>query len=302
MKHRVLSTVFYEASTRTACSFQSAALRLGGTFLHIDASSKGGGSSTKKGETLEDTVRCLGCYSDAVVLRHPEEGSVGRVMEAMHAAAASTGGKRVPVINAGDGTGEHPTQALLDLFTVCDELGIPPLSSASKGFGKQKLVVTLLGDNKHGRTVHSLSELLSRSYNSTLGLDDLELRYVNPAGLEMPQYVRDKVSAAGGDGVTQSSPSSLGAALEGCDVLYVTRIQKERFDTPEQYEAVKGSYVVDCALLEDAPKDMIIMHPLPRVDEIATEVDSDERAAYFRQMENGMFVRMALLALMLGKA
>jgi len=277
LAHRVLATVFYEASTRTSCSFQAAMQRLGGSIIHVDG--KGNTSASKKGESLSDTIRCLECYTDAVVLRHPVTGSVGQVV------ASAT----KPVLNAGDGTGEHPTQALLDLFTICDELSYKLDDSSSK----QPLTIVLLGDLKHGRTVHSLAKLFARSSMN------IQLRYCSPESLQMPDYIQDYVS--GYCNVTQDSFSNLADAIQGANALYVTRVQKERFESQEAYEKVKGSYVVDAELMKDAPPNMIVMHPLPRVDEIHTNVDSDPRAAYFRQMENGMFVRMALLALVLGK-
>ena len=185
------------------------------------------------------------------------------------------------MINAGDGTGEHPTQALLDTFTMRQELG-----------RLDHLNVTLLGDLKNGRTVHSLSRLLTR-------FDDIKLNYVAPPSLRMPQDVVDEVAAAG---VTQNMYEELDEVLPETDVLYVTRIQRERFEDPEDYEKVKGVFVITPQTLEHAKDDMIVMHPLPRVNEISVEVDADPRAAYFRQMEYGMYVRMALLALVLGRA
>lgn len=274
LAHRVLATVFYEASTRTSCSFQAAMQRLGGSVIHVDG--KGNSSASKKGETLSDTIRCLECYTDATVLRHPVTGSVGEVVETV----------TKPVLNAGDGTGEHPTQALLDLFTICDELDVDVKQQ------QEPLTVVLLGDLKHGRTVHSLAKLLARSSMP------VKLRYCSPESLPMPDYIQDYVS--GYSNVSQESFSNLSEAIKGANVLYVTRVQKERFASEAAYEEVKGSYVVNASLMKDAPAKMIVMHPLPRVDEISTDIDSDPRAAYFRQMENGMFVRMALLALVLG--
>ena len=277
LAHRVLGTVFYEASTRTSCSFQAAVMRLGGKFIHVDG--QGNSSANKKGETLEDTIRCLECYTDATVLRHPVHGSVGKVI------AMST----KPVLNAGDGVGEHPTQALLDVFTIQDELKIDMAATT-----KPELTVVLLGDLKHGRTVHSLAKLLAQSGMAS----KLNLRYCSPAGLDMPEYVKEFV--AGYPSVQQEVVAGLSDAVVNADVVYVTRVQRERFDSDEAYAKVKGSYVVNNEIMSQAKSSMIVLHPLPRVDEIHTEVDSDPRAAYFRQMENGMFVRMALLALVLG--
>eukprot|EP00547_Thalassionema_nitzschioides_P004982 CAMPEP_0194205210 /NCGR_PEP_ID=MMETSP0156-20130528/4530_1 /TAXON_ID=33649 /ORGANISM="Thalassionema nitzschioides, Strain L26-B" /LENGTH=335 /DNA_ID=CAMNT_0038931421 /DNA_START=17 /DNA_END=1024 /DNA_ORIENTATION=+ len=279
LAHRLLATVFYEASTRTSCSFQAAMKRLGGDVIHVD----GGGntSASKKGESLSDTIRCLECYVDMTVLRHPVTGSIRSVAEK----------SLKPVINAGDGVGEHPTQALLDFFTICDELECD-VEEMSKGKTKKKLKIVLLGDLKHGRTVHSLAKLLARSGFNIL------LTYCSPSELQMPKDIQEYVTSCS---VEQETVSHLPDAIESADVLYVTRVQKERFSSQEEYEMLKGSYIVDAKLMEKAPRRMVVMHPLPRVDEIATEVDTDPRAGYFRQMENGMFVRMALLALIMGK-
>ena len=225
LAHRILATVFYEASTRTACSFQAAMKRLGGTIIHVDG--QGNTSANKKGETLSDTMRCLECYVDLTVLRHPVKGSVGQVVA----------GALKPVLNAGDGTGEHPTQALLDLYTICDELNYDIHT------GSTTLVVVLLGDLKNGRTVHSLAKLLARSGIKVV------LRYCAPPELPMPQYVQDYVASYN---VEQEIYTSLNEAVQGADVLYVTRVQKERFETLEEYEAVKVSiempYVVEKTL------------------------------------------------------
>ncbi|KAA0150355.1 hypothetical protein FNF27_04807 [Cafeteria roenbergensis] len=266
LKGKVLANVFYEPSTRTSCSFAAAMVRMGGGVVPVTGST----SSVAKGETLSDTIRTMACYCDAVVLRHPATGA------ALEAAAASP----VPVLNAGDGTGEHPTQALLDLFTIVSE---------RKADSPDGLTVTMLGDLKHGRTVHSLARLLS--------LFKVRLNFVAPPGLEMPAYVTDAVTAAGVE-VAQSA-GLCDELLAATDVLYVTRVQKERFATPEAAAAAKGSYTVDSAVMDKLRPSAVVMHPLPRVDEIAKEVDSDPRAAYFRQMRYGLFMRMALLRLLL---
>jgi aspartate carbamoyltransferase len=271
LKHKLLATIFYEASTRTSCSFQAAVMRLGGKFLHVDG--QGNSSAGQKKESLEDTIRCLECYVDAVVLRHPVTGSVTQV-------AQSTS---KPILNAGDGIGEHPTQALLDSFTIWDELKTDPK------------VVVFLGDLKHGRTVHSLAKLLVQLRPQS----DLVLRFCAPPSLEVPESILEFCNQ---HGVQYEKFTDLKEACAGAQVLYVTRVQKERFESEQAYESVKGSYVVNQDFMQSAPKDMIVLHPLPRVDEISTDIDSDPRAAYFRQMENGMYVRMALLALVLGKA
>ncbi|MCC6501293.1 MAG: aspartate carbamoyltransferase [Anaerolineales bacterium] len=267
LKGKILANLFYEPSTRTSSSFTAAMERLGGSVIPINEVKY---SSVTKGETLTDTVRTLECYADVVVLRHPETGSAAIAAKAM----------RKPLINAGDGTGEHPTQALLDTFTIKAELG-----------GFDGLTVTMLGDLKYGRTVHSLARLLS--------LFNVKLNYVSPDILKMPKEVMDEVSEKG---ISQNESLSLESVLPETDVLYVTRVQKERFEDPAEYEKVKGAYVIDPAVMQTAKQKMIVMHPLPRVTEISMDFDDDPRAAYFRQMEYGLYVRMALLAMVLGKA
>lgn len=269
LRGRILANVFYEPSTRTMCSFDAAMKRLGGDVISVSEST----SSAKKGETIEDTVRCLQCYCDVLVLRHPEKGTASRA-----AAAASK-----PVINAGDGVGEHPTQALLDLYTIAT------VTDGSASLAGKTL--TLIGDLKHGRTVHSLALLASRLEPPP------RLQLVSPPSLAMPQSICDELAARN---VQVECTADLLPVLAQTDVLYVTRVQRERFATAAEYEAVRGCYVVDRALMAAAPAHMIVLHPLPRVDEISPEVDDDPRARYFVQMENGMYVRMALLALVLG--
>ena len=267
LKGKILTSLFYEPSTRTSSSFVAAIERLGGSVVQINNVTY---SSVSKGETLEDTVRTMESYSDAIVLRHPEKGSAARA-----AAAAAK-----PVINAGDGPGEHPTQALLDAYTIREEMGT-----------MDGLTVTMLGDLKYGRTVHSLAKLLA--------LYDVKINYVSPEILRMPESLVAEVGAAG---IEQYETEDLEEVLAATDVLYVTRIQKERFEDPGEYDLVKDSYVITPEVLSGAKERMAVMHPLPRVGEISTDVDSDPRAAYFRQMEYGMYVRMALLALVLGRA
>lgn len=267
LKGKVLAVLFYEPSTRTSSSFIAAVQRLGGGFIPINEVKY---SSVAKGESLPDTIRTLEGYADVIVLRHPETGSAA--LAAKHA--------RKPIINAGDGIGEHPTQALLDMFTILEERG-----------KIQGATVTMLGDLKYGRTVHSLARLLS--------LYDVKLNYVSPDVLQMPRELVDELNARG---IQQHETVSLEEVLGETDVLYVTRIQKERFSNLEEYEAVKGSYVISPETLARAKSDMVLMHPLPRVGEISEAVDRDPRAAYFRQVEYGMYVRMALLAMVLGKA
>ena len=267
LKGKILANLFYEPSTRTSSSFTSAMERLGGSVIPINEVKY---SSVSKGESLADTVRTLECYADVIVLRHPEVGS----------AALAAQYARKPIINAGDGIGEHPTQALLDMFTIFAELG-----------SAEGLTVTMLGDLKYGRTVHSLARLLS--------LYKIKLNYVSPDILRMPQEVMDEVAARG---IPQAVYDRLEDALPETDVLYVTRVQKERFEDPAEYERVRGQFVVDPEIMQIAKTEMIVMHPLPRVGEISMDFDDDPRAAYFRQMEYGLHVRMALLAMVLGKA
>jgi carbamoyl-phosphate synthase/aspartate carbamoyltransferase len=266
---KVLATLFYEPSTRTSSSFNVAMQRLGGRVFEVDGST----SSIQKGETLTDTIRCLQCYSDAIVLRHPSKGA---------AEEASRVAKK-PIINAGDGTGEHPTQALLDAYTILHELG---------GIDGKK--VCFVGDLKNGRTVHSLSRLLSL-------FSGVQLIYVSPPSLAMPEEVKADIAKAG---LTQTELPTIQEAIKIADVVYVTRVQKERFTDLEEYERVKGTdaCVVTAATMKLAQEKMIVMHPLPRIGEISEDVDDDPRAAYFKQMENGMYVRMALLAMVMGKA
>lgn len=267
LKGKILANLFYEPSTRTSSSFTAAMERLGGSVIPINEVRY---SSVSKGESLPDTVRTLECYADVIVLRHPEVGA--SKLAAQYA--------RKPVINAGDGIGEHPTQALLDLFTIVEELG--------KVDG---LTVTMLGDLKYGRTVHSLSRLLS--------LYNVKLNYVSPEILNMPSEIIEEISEKG---IQQEQFNRLDPILAETDVLYVTRVQKERFDNIEEYEKVKNVYVITPEIMKDAKDKMIVMHPLPRVGEISMDFDDDPRAAYFTQMEMGLYVRMALLAMVLGKA
>lgn len=277
----VVATVFYEASTRTACSFQAAAVKLSGNFMHVDSKH----SSSKKGESLSDTLACLACYADAIVLRHPSTGIMYDVLK--------QGGDLIqkPLINAGDGTAEHPTQALLDVYTIRDEL---------KHCG-ENITLICLGDLKHGRTVHSLVQLISTTAESIVWKGTLTISYVAPEGLEMPDSVQQTITQAN-PSVKQYTYQSLDDALKNSSenvVLYVTRIQRERFDSDRDYEAVKGSYVIDRDLMDKYDKIRMVLHPLPRVDEISTDVDRDPRAAYFRQMQNGLYVRMGILSLIL---
>ncbi|KAG6885102.1 hypothetical protein C0993_005869 [Termitomyces sp. T159_Od127] len=261
LRGKVLCTLFYEPSTRTSASFDAAMKRCGGTVVQVSADR----ASVQKGETIPDTIRTLACYTDAIVMRHPDVGS------AQLAAKFSP----VPVLNAGDGVGEHPTQALLDIYTIRSELGTV-----------NGRTITLLGDLKNGRTVHSLVVLLS--------LYTVRLNFVSPSALSMPSSV---VTAARKAGISVTICESLDEVLAETDVLYVTRVQKERFASEAEWLQVKDAYRVDHAVLSRAKEDMIVMHPLPRVNEIDPEVDYDSRrAVYFRQMRYGLFIRMAILA------
>lgn len=267
LQGKILANLFYEPSTRTSSSFMAAMLRLGGQVIPINNVQY---SSVTKGESLPDTIRTLECYADVIVLRHPEVG----------AAATAANYASVPVINAGDGVGEHPTQALLDLYSIVEELG-----------DVRGLKVAMVGDLKYGRTVHSLTKLLVNY--------PVEFSFVSPDILRMPQDVLDVVRASGH---RYSELVDVRDVIADVDVLYVTRVQKERFTDLAQYDRVSNLYVVDEELMAQAKKKMIVMHPLPRVSEISYAVDNDPRAAYFRQMRNGMYIRMALLAAVLGKA
>jgi len=260
---RVLATVFYEPSTRTRLSFESAMLRLGGQVLGFSDPKK---TSVAKGETLYDTVKMLESYSDVIVVRHKIEG-------AARLASESTS---VPVINAGDGANQHPTQTLLDLYTI--------MKSKGKLNG---LTVAMIGDLKYGRTVHSLATALS--------LFKTKLMFVAPDSLKMPEEFLKHLT------VPYIETDDMSKAIKSADVIYMTRIQGERFPDPVDYEKVKGVYVLTAEMLESAKKDMKVMHPLPRVDEIAKDVDDTEHAVYFEQAKNGVTVRQALLAMVLGK-
>lgn len=262
---KILATLFFEPSTRTRMSFESAMMRLGGRITDLGVPSM---SSISKGESLADTIRMVEVYSDIIVIRHPREGA---------ARLAARFSSR-PVINAGDGAGQHPTQTLLDLFTI---------KRIKKDFDKLK--VTMVGDLKYGRTVHSLAEALS-----SFGV---ELTFVAPQALQMPKETVKQVERAG---CKPRLTNDLGETIADADVLYVTRIQKERFPDLAEYKKVAGMYRVDRDLLREAKSDLIVMHPLPRVDEIDPAVDDTPHAKYFEQAFNGVPVRMALLHLVLG--
>jgi carbamoyl-phosphate synthase/aspartate carbamoyltransferase len=263
LKGRVLCTIFFESSTRTSASFDAAMKRLGGQTVVVNEVA----SSTNKGESLADTIRTLGCYGDAIVLRHPSEDS----------ADIAAKFSNVPIINAGNGSREHPTQAFLDLFTIREELGTV-----------NGLAITFVGDLKYGRTVHSLCELLKHYHVS--------IQLVSPSTLALPESVREGLKR--GQLLLESTeltPEIVGRS----DVLYCTRMQKERFPDLAHYEAVKDAFIIDNSVMKHAKTNMVVMHPLPRNSEIHEEVDFDPRAAYFRQMRYGLYCRMALLALVM---
>lgn len=267
LKGYVLANLFYEPSTRTSSSFIAAMQRLGGSVIPIHGVQY---SSVSKGESLPDTIRTLECYADVIVLRHPEVGA--------SEVAARYASK--PIISAGDGVGEHPTQGLLDLYTIIAELGT-----------LDGLHVAMVGDLKNGRTVHSLARLLR--------LYDTQLSFVAPEILRLPDEIKEELREAGRP---VDETDTVEDVIANADVIYVTRVQKERFADLHLYEAVKDYYEITPALMTRAKPKMALMHPLPRVGEIHYDVDDDPRAAYFRQMENGMYIRMALLAAVLGKA
>jgi len=267
MNGQILASLFLEPSTRTRLSFETAMLRLGGGVVTV-ADPKT--SSAAKGESLHDTIKTVEGYADLIVLRHPQIGA------AEEAAAATD----KPILNAGDGAGQHPTQSLLDLYTIKKEKGTA-----------DGLTITLAGDLKNGRTVHSLVDLLL--------LFDVKFYFVAPPALRMPAEIVEKLRDKG---IEVTETESLEQALAASDVLYMTRIQRERFADPAEYERLKGSYVLNQALLNKAKEGITIMHPLPRVNEIATDIDDYAGAAYFRQAANGIPVRMALLALVVGRA
>ena len=259
---RVMAALFYEPSTRTRLSFEAAMLRLGGQTMGTDNAREF--SSAAKGETLEDTIRIVSGYADVIVLRHNEEGAAKR------AAAVST----VPIVNAGDGPGQHPTQALLDLYTIREELR-----------RIDGIRIAMVGDLANGRTVRSLTYLLSK-------FKDLKIWFVAPPQVAMRDDLKTHLTE---HNVPWVETEDLDSVLPEVDVVYQTRIQKERFTDPDAYAAVKGIYKIDSRALGLMRKYAIVMHPLPRVDEIDPEVDADPRAAYFRQAHNGLQIRMALL-------
>ncbi len=260
--HKQLATLFFEPSTRTRLSFESAMLALGGATLGF---SEANSSSTAKGETVGDTVHTVSCYADIIAMRHPKEG-------APYAAAQFS---EVPIINAGDGGHNHPTQTLTDLLTIHREKG-----------GLDHFTIGFCGDLKFGRTVHSLVNALSRQ-------TDVKFVFISPEELRLPDYLKENVLEK--NGLPYEETDSLESAMPGLDVLYMTRVQKERFFNEADYIRLKDTYVLDPEKLVPAKKDLCILHPLPRVNEIAVAVDADPRACYWKQVKNGKFIRMALI-------
>ena len=264
--HKLLAALFFEPSTRTRLSFEAAMQRLGGSVIGF---SEAGSSSTAKGESLSDTVQTVGCYADIIVMRHPKEGAP--------VVAARRAG--VPIINAGDGAHNHPTQTLTDLLTIW---------RSKHTF--EGLTIGLCGDLKFGRTVHSLVAAMAR-------YTGVKFVFIAPEELKFPRYIIEEELET--RGIEYKEVTSMEEAMPELDVLYMTRVQKERFFNEADYIRLKDTYILTPDKLEPAKKDMIVMHPLPRVNEISVAVDDDPRAAYFPQAKNGMFIRMALILKML---
>ena len=260
-KRKKLATLFFEPSTRTRLSFEAAMLELGGSVIGFSGASN---SSAAKGESVSDTVRAVGCYADIIAMRHPKEGAP------MIASMRSP----VPIINAGDGGHNHPTQTLADLLTINREKG-----------HFDNLVVGMCGDLKFGRTVHSLIHALSRYENVKFVL-------ISPDELKVPEYIIQELEK---EGIPYEETTSLENAMSELDILYMTRVQRERFFNEADYIRLKDSYILNMEKLETAKKDLCIMHPLPRVNEISVAVDDDPRACYFKQVSNGKYIRMALI-------
>lgn len=264
---KILATLFYEPSTRTRLSFEAAMLRLGGQVLGF---SEAKSSSAAKGESVADTIRTVECYADIAAMRHPKEG----------APKVASMNSKMPVINAGDGGHQHPTQTLTDLLTIRNIKGT--LSN---------LTIGICGDLKFGRTVHSLIKAMSRYEN-------IKFILISPNELTIPTYIKTEV--LGKNNIEFQEVEKLEEVIGDLDILYMTRVQKERFFNEEDYIRLKDSYILDKDKMKKARKDMIVLHPLPRVNEIAVEIDTDPRACYFRQAKYGMYVRMALIAKLLG--
>ena len=268
-KRKKLATLFFEPSTRTRLSFEAAMYELGGNVIGFSAANN---SSAAKGESVSDTVKTVSCYADIIAMRHPKEGAP------MVASMAA----RVPIINAGDGGHNHPTQTLTDLLTIHREKG-----------RFDDLTIGVCGDLKFGRTVHSLISAMSRYKNVKFVL-------ISPDELKLPSYIKKDVMQK--NGMEYYETADLEEKMKDLDILYMTRVQRERFFNEEDYLRLKDSYILTLDRLETAKKDLCIMHPLPRVNEISTEVDADPRAAYFRQVKNGRYIRMALILKLLKEA
>ena len=261
-KHKKLATLFFEPSTRTRLSFEAAMMELGGNVIGFSSAQS---SSTSKGESVSDTIRTVGCYADIIAMRHPKEGAP------LVASLKST----VPIINAGDGGHNHPTQTLTDLLTISCEKG-----------RLDNLTIGLCGDLKFGRTVHSLITAMSRHKN-------IKFVLISPDELKIPEYVKEEILEK--NKIEYIETNDLEKYMDELDILYMTRVQRERFLDEEEYLRLKDSYILNNLKLKNAKNDLCIMHPLPRVNEISTEVDSDLRAAYFRQVKYGKYIRMALI-------
>lgn len=265
LQGKLIASCFFEPSTRTRLSFETAVQRLGGTVIGF---SDGANTSAKKGETLADTARIISSYADAIIQRHPKDGSA-RVLAEF---------SRVPVINAGDGTNQHPSQTLLDLLTIYETQG-----------SLKNLKIAMCGDLKYGRTVHSLAQALK--------LFDCEFAFVSPPSLAMPDYITEELDE---HGAKWQKFDSLEQAIEWADILYMTRVQRERFDA-EEFAKIQGKFNLSANMLANAKANLRVLHPLPRVDEIAPDVDNTPHAYYFEQATNGVFARMAMLALLLNE-
>ena len=266
-RHKILATLFFEPSTRTRLSFESAMLSLGGNVLGFSSASN---TSASKGESVSDTISVVSSYCDIIAMRHPKEG----------APLVATRKSTVPLINAGDGGHNHPTQTLTDLLTISREKG--RLDNLTVGF---------CGDLKFGRTVHSLTKAMSRYKN-------IRFVFIAPPELKIPEYLKHDLLDA--KNLDYKEVETIEEVIEDLDILYMTRVQKERFFNEQDYIRLKDTYILDLKKLEKSKSDLIVMHPLPRVNEIATEVDDDPRAKYFDQVQNGRFMRMALILKMLG--
>ncbi len=266
LKDKVVASCFFEASTRTRLSFETAVQRLGGTVIGFDDG--GNTSQAKKGETMADSVRIITSYVDAFVMRHPKDG----------AARLASENSSVPVINGGDGSNQHPSQTLLDLFTIHETQG-----------KLDGLTLAFVGDLKYGRTVHSLAQALA--------LFNCKFYFIAPEALAMPDYICEQLDA---HGIEYQLAASIEEVVPELDILYMTRVQKERFDETE-FQHLKSKYKLDASMLEGAKPNLKVLHPLPRIDEIATDVDATPHAYYFQQAQNGVFARQALLALVLNE-